>query len=75
MATPDPESFLEAVAESIDGVTKDDLAIDMNLSGIPVWDSLAKLTVLTEIEERFGSVISLADLGDCRTLEDLRLKI
>ncbi|MFP4351979.1 MAG: hypothetical protein ACLFRP_08250 [Puniceicoccaceae bacterium] len=75
MATPEPELFLESVAEAIDGVSRDDLALEMALSDIPNWDSLARLGALTIIEERFGTVISLAELSRCETLEDLRKQV
>ena len=57
MSTFDPTDFLQAVADSIDGVEVTDLHWDLPLQEIPNWDSLARLSVLAEIEDRFGVVL------------------
>lgn len=72
MAKIDPSEFLEAIADAVDGVEKEDLSRTMAPKDVPNWDSLAKLSVLAELEDRFGVEIGLADLAQCQTLEHLR---
>ncbi|MGE9289915.1 MAG: acyl carrier protein [Puniceicoccales bacterium] len=75
MAKIDPSEFLDAIADAIDGVEKDDLLLSMNLKDIPNWDSLAKLSVVAELEERFEADLGLADLAQCETLGDLHQRV
>jgi acyl carrier protein len=72
MAKIDPSDFLEIVADVIDGVDTADLSIDQPLKEVPEWDSLARLSVLAELEDRFGVDIGSAELVTCKTFEDLR---
>lgn len=72
MSTIDPSEFLQAVADSIDGVEVEELSLSMNLKDVPNWDSLARLSVVAELEDRFGVTLGLGDLAKCGTLEELR---
>ncbi len=73
MAKIDPQEFLQAIADAIDGVEPEELDLSLALKDVPNWDSLAKLSVVAELEERFQSDLSLGDLARCETLEALRV--
>ena len=68
----DSTVFLEVFVTVVDGLTRDDISMDTAIKEIPNWDSLAKLSVIAELEDRFQVDIGLGDLAGCRTIADLK---
>lgn len=71
MAKIDPDKFLKAIADAIEGVEKSELSLDLPVKEVSNWDSLARLTVVAELEERFQVNVGLGDLARCETLAAL----
>lgn len=64
------EDFLKFVAEIME-VSPSDIGLDTQYGAFEKWDSLMMLTLMMEIEERYGVSIPIEGLGRVKTLSDL----
>jgi acyl carrier protein len=71
----DPEEFLDAVAAAVEGADRSDLSLSLPVKDIPGWDSMARLSVVAEMEERFGSDIGFNDLAACETILAIKERV
>lgn len=60
-----------ALLEEILDVEKGFLAEEMCLAGIKEWDSLAKISFICTVDEKFNRIIDAADIRGCQTVSDL----
>lgn len=58
---------IESLLDIEQGILKKDTA----LTEIQVWDSMAKLTFIAMVEEKFGQVIDSKDLAKVKSVGDL----
>lgn len=68
------DAFVEHLAEALEQ-SPDGLSAETRLREIPNWDSLAILTTLAMIDERYSVTISGEVLQECETIGDLREKV
>lgn len=64
------EEKLELLAEMLE-VETEDLSPDMKLEDIDEWDSFARLSFMSLVDDNFGKLISSADIKKCATIADL----
>ena len=64
------EAFLINLAEAIHQPGLEISPTD-RLADLPNWDSLAILTVLSMVDQKYGMLISGPDVQNCVTVEDL----
>ena len=63
--------FSNRVLEIVREITNiDELDLDSTLD-ITEWDSLAKVTFITDIDTEFGKIIAPEDLANATTIADL----
>ena len=63
------KTFLELFAEIIEADTP--LAFEISLEDLDSWDSVAKLSMISMVEDEFGVVISQKDLKSFITIRDI----
>lgn len=64
------EEKLELLAEMLE-VETEDLSADMQLEDIDEWDSFARLSFMSLVDENFGKLITSADIKGLQTVADL----
>ncbi len=47
------------------------LSLDQNLSDYEDWDSLAVLSLITEVDERYATVLDAEALNGCETVQQV----
>lgn len=50
---------------------EDDITIEMKLSEIEEWDSLANISIIALYDHLFGFVITVSELQKCQLVADL----
>jgi len=70
MCRLDFEGFLAELAEGLE-LPREKLTLDFALKGNPLWDSLAIITVMAAVDERFHVELENEQLIDLATLGDL----
>jgi acyl carrier protein len=66
----DKKQFLEEFAEML-GMRADELTPSTQLSNLNNWDSVAYLSTMVLIDEKFGVTISPDDLTSAQTIQDI----
>ena len=64
------EEKLELLAEMLE-IETDDLTAEMKLEDIDEWDSFARLSFMSLVDENFGKLITSADIKGLQTVADL----
>lgn len=64
------EEKIELLAE-IMGVESEDVSLDMLLSDFEEWDSLAALSLMSVLYNKFHKRITPADVKQLRTIDDV----
>lgn len=65
----DTTAFLDLLLDTLQ--CEDALGMDMELAGLPEWDSMAAMAVLALADRKFGKKLSLANFKTLVTVEDL----
>ena len=60
-----------ALRAEVDALAAAPAGLDTALAGLPQWDSLAVLLVLTHAEQAYGRTLTGAQVRACRTGRDL----
>lgn len=64
------EEKLALLAEMLE-VETEDLSPDMKLSELDEWDSFARLSFMSLVDDNYGKLISSADIKKYETVADL----
>lgn len=64
------QEFLDFVAE-IMGKGSDEISMETTYGEEPAWDSVVMLTLVMELEEKYGITIRVESLDKIRQLKDL----
>lgn len=64
------EEKLALLAEMLE-VETEDLSLDMKLSELDEWDSFARLSFMSLVDDNYGKLISSADIKKYETVADL----
>ena len=64
------DAIILQVAESI-GISPHDILPETPLSGFPMWDSLAALSLLSALEEKYMGTIDPSTLFSCDTVLEI----
>ncbi len=64
------EEKLELLADMLE-VEAEDLSAEMQLEDIDEWDSFARLSFMSLVDENFGKLITSADIKGLKTVADL----
>ena len=65
------EQRWQALQADVDALAAAPAGMDTVLGGLPQWDSLAVLLVLTHAEQVHGRILTGAQIRACRTARDL----
>ena len=49
----------------------DEVSLDTPLESFPMWDSLGVLTLMAEFDEKFGIVLTDADMRELQKVDDI----
>lgn len=67
----DIASFVNHFESAIDGIEPGSVSGDTVLDSIPVWDSLALLSVLAMADAEYGVTVSGVEVRGCKTVADI----
>ena len=62
---------LEFILEVIEAVDVSNITIDTSLEDCPDWDSIAALSVMSEVDDEFDVIISADQMENCKTFADI----
>ena len=72
---PTIEEFMHILTENIDGLEPGSLRPDTNYKDTDVWDSMNALLIMALLETEFNVSLSVQELKNCATVEDLYVLI
>lgn len=61
--------LLEEIKETLQ--REEELNVDMELSDIEEWDSLANISIISLFDQLFEKVVTTYQLNECSTLNDV----
>lgn len=62
---------LEFILEVIEAEDNSNITIDTSLEDCPEWDSIGALSVISEVDDEFGVIISADQMESCKTFADI----
>jgi len=65
------EKFIQTFETAVEAMEAGTLRADTNYKALPIWDSLAVLTVIDAIEMEYGVLLNRKDLEAAETVEEL----
>ena len=65
------EEFLDKMRDILQYESEEELSFSTNLLDIDEWDSLSIISTVAFLSSEFGKKVSVADLQNVDTLEDL----
>lgn len=65
------DDFIKAFADEIEDVQQDKINANTIYKNIDSWDSLAVLSIISLIDDKFEVILTGADLRSCETIENL----
>lgn len=71
----DLPTFIGQLESAVDGIEPGSLKPDTVLHTVPVWDSLALLSVLAMADAEFGVTVTGTEVKACHTVADLHALI
>jgi acyl carrier protein len=69
------KTFFLARLEEILEIDKNSLTLDIELTNLKEWDSLAILGFISMVDEYFGLEVTTEDIVDCDTIDNLAMLI
>lgn len=64
------EKFIDFIANAME-VNPNEIDLETKYDEFEVWDSLMMMRLIMEIEEEYGCVISIENVAQIKTLNDL----
>lgn len=68
------EELLNLIKESLE-IESREITLDDRFSDFPEWDSLAQLTLMAVLDEKFGLNLNSAEFNSIKTIGDLLIRI
>ena len=66
---------IELILTEVFSITDFKIHDDLELRGIPLWDSMSHMILIMQIEEKFNIELSGDEIADLRNVGDIRIAL